>query len=128
MIELTWSDFEQGVDALVEKLEPHVASFRGVCGVPRGGLPLAVALSHRMGLPLLERPRVGCLIVDDIFETGKTLSAMTTANAAFAVWITKRPVGWVTAARQIESEEWVLFPWEDKAGALIDEAKYRASR
>lgn len=128
MIELTWDDFDRDVRLLAGVIGNRQRKYRGVCGIPRGGLPLAVALSHHLGIPFLDKPRVGSLVVDDIFETGKTLNAIITCDVDYVVWISKRPVSWVTAARVIESEEWVLFPWECKAGATIDEAKYRASR
>lgn len=35
---------------------------------------VAVALSHRLELPLLTQPQPGCLVVDDVYETGRTLA------------------------------------------------------
>ena len=47
----------------------------GVYGVPRGGLCLAVALNHAIERPLLSVPEPSALIVDDVYETGRTLQA-----------------------------------------------------
>ena len=39
--------------------------------VPRGGLCLAVALSHKLKINLISKPIKNSLIVDDVYETGK---------------------------------------------------------
>ena len=64
---LSWADFDRALDSAVARLAS--CSLSGVYGVPRGGLVLAVCLSHRLGIPLLEQPQAGCLVVDDIYET-----------------------------------------------------------
>jgi hypothetical protein len=51
---LTWHDFDRAVASIAERL--HGRRFRGVHGLPRGGLVLAVSLSHRLELPLLPDP------------------------------------------------------------------------
>lgn len=43
-----------------------------IYAIPRGGIPLAVALSVRRGLPLVDKPTSTTLIVDDIIDSGKT--------------------------------------------------------
>ncbi|MEY2749954.1 MAG: hypothetical protein RLZZ168_1970 [Cyanobacteriota bacterium] len=56
MRRLSWQEF----DRAVEQLAAHARQLPepcGIHGVPRGGLVLAVALSHRLELPLLEQPR-----------------------------------------------------------------------
>ena len=45
----------------------------GIYGIPRGGLCLAVALSHKLNIELLKEPRNNILIVDDIYDSGETL-------------------------------------------------------
>ena len=48
---------------------------RSVAGVPRGGLILAVLLSHQLGIPLVyvEEATPSTLLVDDLADTGETL-------------------------------------------------------
>lgn len=90
MIDLYEISWEQYVKLLYE-LKRHIletdwyAAITRIYGVPRGGLPIAVFLSHHLGLQLIseapsslyfalahEKNR-SLLIVDDIVDTGKTI-------------------------------------------------------
>jgi hypoxanthine phosphoribosyltransferase len=112
---LTWADF----DRAVEVLACGISSIEGVeCiyGLPRGGLPLAVALSHATGLPMVmatqQNPFRGA-VVDDIVETGKTLSGLIVEPAHICTWVAK---GWtgsgVNYVLRAHPNQWVIFPWE----------------
>jgi len=107
---LSWHDFDRAVATIAERL--HGRSFSGVHGLPRGGLVLAVSLSHRLELPLLPAPQPGCLVVDDVYETGRTLAPFRQLEAV-EVW---------------PDPEWIVFPWEDSARAAEEERSYRQSR
>ena len=74
MQQLTWTQFDLAVEEITSRFASH--SFIGVYGVPRGGLCFAVALSHSLSLPWLTEPKDGCLVVDDVYETGQTLRAI----------------------------------------------------
>ena len=128
MKELSWTQFDQAVAVLAERLATRPTT--GIYGVPRGGLCLAVALSHAMQQPLLSEPNPKALIVDDVYESGRTLQALQARfpHAGFAVWVSKRPPLWWHAAEVTDQAEWLLFPWENAAQARADEQAYRASR
>ena len=88
-----------------------------------------VALSHSLTLPWLSEPKDGCLVVDDVYETGQTLSSIRDqVDATFVVWMSKVPPEWWNAAITTSPDEWLVFPWEKVAFAAEDEARYRASR
>ena len=125
---LSWLDFDLAVQSLVEQLSS--AAFKGVYGVPRGGLCLAVALSHALERPLLAEPQPDALIVDDIYETGRTLQALRLQfpHALFVVWVSKSPPVWWHAAVVVNTPDWMLFPWENADRAMADEQAYRQSR
>ena len=125
---LSWVEFDQVVQRLAERLSS--GSFAGVYGVPRGGLCLAVALSHALERPLLPEPQPDALIVDDVYETGRTLEALHARfpTARYAVWVSKRPLQWWDAVVVTDSSEWLLFPWANAAQARADEQIYRRSR
>ena len=74
MRELSWTQFDQAVSVLAKRYS--AISMTGIYGVPRGGLCLAVALSHALQQPLLSDPVPDALIVDDVYETGRTLQAL----------------------------------------------------
>ena len=125
---LSWDEFDQAVQLLASRFAD--SSVTGVYGVPRGGLCLAVALSHAMDRPLLSSPDRSALIVDDVYETGRTLKELKAEvpQASFAVWVSKGTPEWWTAALVADSSEWVVFPWENLAQARADEQAYRISR
>ena len=128
MRSLSWQEF----DRAVEQLATHARQLSGLCGihgVPRGGMVLAVALSHRLELPLLEQPCAGCLVVDDVYETGQTLAPYRQLEGCHVlVWISKAEPLWWHAAEVTSAQEWLLFPWESAAAAAADEQRYRQSR
>lgn len=125
---LSWQEFDGAVERLAHQAR-QVPGLTGIYGVPRGGLVLAVALSHRLALPLLEQPGPGCLVVDDVYESGQTLAPYQhLPGCHVAVWVSKAEPNWWHAAEVTASEEWLLFPWENRAQAVADEQQYRESR
>ena len=71
MNKLNWLEFDECIYSISMRCKNK--KFDGVYGFPRGGLCLAVALSHSLGLHLLDKPKNNSLIVDDIYDTGYTL-------------------------------------------------------
>ena len=127
MQQLTWSQFDLAVEEITSRFASH--SFIGVYGVPRGGLCFAVALSHSLSLPWLTEPKDGCLVVDDVYETGQTLRAIRDkVDATFVVWMSKCSPEWWNTATTVSSDEWLAFPWENPVFSAEDESRYRASR
>ena len=127
MLQLSWSQFDLAVETITERYASH--SFTGVYEVPRGGVCLAVALSHSLSLPLLAEPKDGSLIVDDVYETGQTLRAIREqVDATFVVWMSKSSPEWWNAATTTSADEWLVFPWENVDRASEDEGRYRSSR
>jgi xanthine phosphoribosyltransferase len=127
MRHLHWHDFDQAVERIAVLLNDR--RFTGIHGIPRGGLVLAVALSHRLELPLLPDPQPGCLVVDDVFETGRTLEPHRQLEGAeLVVWISKAEPEWWRAVEVTSSQEWIVFPWESAERATADERSYRAER
>jgi hypoxanthine phosphoribosyltransferase len=127
MRHLSWQEFELAVNSITELCCD--AQFTGVFGIPRGGLVLAVTLSHRLNLPLLHSAQPGCLLVDDVYETGLTLEPYRQLdNCTAMVWVSKAVPQWWQAVEVVQSSEWIVFPWESAAAATADEQAYRASR
>ena len=67
----TWDEFDKSVEYITNKCK--FLELSGIYGVPRGGLCLAVALSHKLKIKLISEPTKNSLIVDDVYETGTTL-------------------------------------------------------
>ena len=58
----TWNEFDKSVEEIADKCRSK--EFSGIYGVPRGGLCLAVALSHKLKIKLISKPIKNSLIVD----------------------------------------------------------------
>lgn len=130
-LHLNWRDFDDAVAALTEEYQDKPLT--GIYGVPRGGLPLAVALSHRLQLPLRNAITPSTLVVDDIWDSGRTLRVLAErhgeAMGPVCVWLTREedPVGYFAHAMNI-GEYWVVFPWEDPQQAARHQLQYEESR
>ena len=123
----TWSEFDKGVECIANKCK--LLDFSGVYGVPRGGLCLAVALSHKLKISLISKPIKNSLIVDDIYETGITLSPFKDIEGAmFFVLYSKIKPTWWNAVNISEKEEWIVFPWENTSNYRNDRNEYLKKR
>ena len=67
----TWGEFDKSVEQIANKC--RFKDFSGIYGVPRGGLCLAVALSHKLKIELISQPTKNSLIVDAVSYTHLTL-------------------------------------------------------
>ena len=70
---VSWNAIEKFVQNVVNQYKDK--DITGVYGLPRGGLVLAVMVSHRLGVPMLMSPCEGCIIIDDICDTAGSLTA-----------------------------------------------------
>ena len=123
----TWNEFDKSVDYIANKCKFWKIS--GIYGVPRGGLCLAVALSHKLNIKLIEKPLNYSLIVDDVYETGTTLSNYKDIEGAnFFVLISKMKPGWWNTVNTSLKKEWIVFPWENKENMINEEKEYNKSR
>ena len=123
----TWNEFDKSVDFIANKCKKLKLS--GIYGVPRGGLCLAVALSHKLNIQLIEKPLKYSLIVDDVFETGITLRSFKDIEGAnFFVLVSKKKPIWWNTVNLSHKKEWIVFPWEDKKNILREQKEYNIRR
>ena len=123
----SWNDFDKSVNFIANKCK--FIEFSGIYGIPRGGLCLAVALSHKLKINLISEPIKNSLIVDDIYETGITLNSFRNIEGAkfFVLFSKKNPTWWNTVNLSHE-KEWIVFPWENKQNSIIDQKEYIIKR
>lgn len=122
---LSWREFDRAVALLADPMPAATCIY----GVPRGGMPLAVALSHRTALPLVLRPQPGMVIVDDIADSGATLARLLAQfpDCRAITWV--RRMGCKVPTRSFHHApegEWIVFPWEDAGRAEADWREYHA--
>ena len=123
----TWRDFDKSVDHIYNKCK--YSEFSGIYGVPRGGLCLAVALSHKLKINLISKPLKNALIVDDVYETGITLNTFKNVEGAmfFVLFSKIKPIWWNTVHISKKSE-WIVFPWENSSNLQSDRDEYLKKR
>ena len=123
----TWTEFDKGVELIAKRCRSF--KFSGIYGIPRGGLCLAVALSHKLNVDLISKPIKNSLIVDDIYETGITLNPFKDIDGArfFVLFSKSDPIWWNTLYK-IDKNEWIVFPWENKKLVYDDQEKYLKKR
>ena len=123
----TWSDFDKSVIHIANKC--NSCEFSGIYGVPRGGLCLAVALSHKLKINLISEPKKNSLIVDDVYETGFTLNNFKKFEGSmFFVLISKVEPTWWNTVFISKKSDWIIFPWENKLNIQNDRSEYNKKR
>ena len=123
----SWSEFDKSVEYIANKCK--FLEFSGIYGIPRGGLCLAVALSHKLKINLISQPIKNSLIVDDIYETGITLKAFKHIEGAmFFVLFSKVSPTWWNSVHISEKNEWIVFPWENPLNLQSDRNDYIKKR
>ena len=123
----TWSEFDKSVEYIANKC--RFKEFSGIYGVPRGGLCLAVALSHKLKIELISEPVKNSLIVDDVYETGFTLTNLKDIEGAmfFVLFSKVNPTWWNTVFKS-RKNQWIVFPWENTLNSISDRKDYIKKR
>ena len=123
----TWGEFDKSVEQIASKCK--FKEFSGLYGVPRGGLCLAVALSHKLKIELISEPLKNSLIVDDVYETGLTLTSFKDIEGAmfFVLFSKIKPTWWNTIYVSNKSQ-WIVFPWENSLNPKSDREEYIKKR
>ena len=122
-----WDEFDKSVEYIANKCK--FLEFSGIYGVPRGGLCLAVALSHKLKIKLISEPTKNSLIVDDVYQTGTTLNTFKDIEGAmFFVLFSKSKPKWLNSVFISEKSQWIVFPWENALNSKSDCEDYNRKR
>lgn len=126
-IYLSWKEFGEIISKLSDKLKKN-RRIKNIYGIPRGGLTLAVSLSHRLNIPMvLSESEISpqTLVVDDIYDTGKTINSLfgrhNLKQAAFWFINEDTPIPEefnIVYLKTKHSSEWLVFPWETDASTF----------
>jgi len=105
-------EFQADIKVLANKI--NGLGYKGLYGVPKGGVPVAMALSVASGIPLV--PSVTdalTLIVDDLIDTGRTSSRYPDHDKAVL-----HRKAWAPVDRQTvfcvhqDCKDWIVYWWE----------------
>lgn len=117
---IDWDEVEAFLYAVSTKYRK--TNIDGVYGLPRGGLVLAVMLSHRLGKPLLLAPTSNSLIVDDICDSGESLlhyyknssgEEKTERPLIATMFYKNNPLVKPDLFLYEKGNDWIVFPWEE---------------
>lgn len=119
IVEYTAFEFRKHLKEKTEELSRRAygGSWENIYGIPRGGLVVAVYLSHLLKLPIiLNQQEVSrhTLVVDDIVDSGKTIEQFLNHHT-FAIFMNEdlpeeaRPSLFLTTKK---SNQWIKFFWE----------------
>lgn len=109
---VSWLNVNTFINSLKEFIEEN--DFNGVYGPARGGLIFAVMISHKYNLPFLGAPQKGCLVIDDIVDTGKTAEAWKDKGYKIAsMYYKKNPLVEPDFWAYEKTDQWIVFPWEE---------------
>ena len=128
---ISWSKLDKYVDLLVNWCQPLVdeGKLGAIYGLPRGGLPIAVMLSHRLDLPLLmnyyDRKIVTdkqILVVDDIADTGHTLKDFVNEhNVIVTIHYHKQSIVTPNYFCAYKYDDWIVYPWETEHSETVQD-------
>ena len=71
---ITFEEYDNAISLLAQKIKASGKKYTAVCGIPRGGYYPAIQLSNILGIPAVTSPINGVLVVDDIMDSGATLT------------------------------------------------------
>lgn len=114
-LKLTYSEYRSDVSALAQKIAASKKHYDGIYPIPRGGYYAAIELSGHLNLPIIANIAditASTLVVDDITDSGKTLTAFPENDKA-VVYCKEHSKNYATYSGKIVNEnEWIVFPDE----------------
>ena len=123
VVNFSWAEFNDAADAIADEIRAQglLKNFTHIYGIPRGGLPLAVALSHRLdkfvttdSINVFRLHGRHMLVVDDISDTGKTLKEID-PNLSATIHMVEDTAFCPTIYVCLKNkEDWIVYPWEGK--------------
>jgi len=121
--DIDWATVDSLINAIATKIHTDSPNIQHIYGIPRGGLIPAVLLSHKLGIPLVQKLKNYSLIVDDISDSGNTLKEavdrashpMNNYKYMYTATLFEREntifepdyIG-----EHIKYNDWLVFPWE----------------
>ena len=122
---VSWNVIDEAVTDIAFNIKNTNKDFKGVYGIPRGGLILAVMLSHKLDLPLImskDELDENSIIIDDIADTGKTLWNFIEYQS-YVVTIHKHEKSIFKPDYSVldKGDKWIVYPWETEDSEEIQD-------
>ena len=117
----SWKAFNIDISCICYKIKTDMKDIKAIYAIPKGGLPLGVALANHLKLPfyldLRDIPfsRAKTLIVDDTSDSGKTFINIPNVcdYKTISLYI-KEGTQFIPNffIRECKKHRWIVFPWE----------------
>jgi len=125
LINYTLARFNESIQRLAEIIRMDDRKNRYLClyPIPRGGIPVAMALSKALNIPLTDDPMsAGVLIVDDVVDTGNTIRPYLEGGAYVAALHVKSgtSVFPIYHSEYFDQGEWIEYWWEKNEAPAED--------
>ena len=122
---ISWNLIDEAVTDIAFNIKKTNKDFKGVYGIPRGGLILAVMLSHKLDLPLImskDELDENSIIIDDIADTGRTLWDFLEYQS-YVVTIHKHEKSIFKPDYSVldKGDKWTVYPWETEDSEEIQD-------
>lgn len=114
-IKISWAQYDKDVHQLADNIKKAGLGLSCVCPIPRGGCPIGVHLSHLLEIPMRSIPRGRTLIVDDVSDSGKTLSKWQGKKGIYTATLYIKSSARVKpdfTVRCYKTDQWIVYPWE----------------
>jgi len=127
--DIDWTAIDRLINTITVKIHEESPNIQYIYGIPRGGLIPAVLLSHKLGIPLVQKLKNYSLIVDDISDSGNTLNEL--VERANNPIYNYKDIHTATLferentifqpdyiGEHIKYNDWLVFPWEYEVHAV----------
>ena len=115
MIHITDGDVAQLVRQMGLRISQLPNSLeKGIYGIPRGGIHVAAQVAKYLNAEQLRGLVDGCVVVDDLVDSGRTLALYSVQGYPVDALIRKPHSPRALAPHAREMEGWVVFPWEEE--------------
>tara|TARA_R110000782_G_scaffold230929_1_gene317191 strand:+ start:310 stop:690 length:381 start_codon:yes stop_codon:yes gene_type:complete len=119
---ISWEEVETLVNILHDNILESGINLIQIYGIPRGGLIPAVMLSHKMDIPITNN-YFNNLVIDDICDSGETLKPFKSPTAVLHYKPHTSIIEPTFYACKFESDDWIVYPWENKDAEAIQDYK-----
>jgi len=120
-LHVSWNEYDGMMSKIYRDIVDLISTEQcsGIYGIPSGGLVPAVSIHNHFNLPLLLSPIDGCIVIDDIVDTGSTFKHLTQygrkllLSIALARRFNSKYIPNICGLILSENDDrWITFPWE----------------
>ena len=113
---ISWYFFDYLTRRIANEIKQSGIHISTIYGIPRGGLVVAVRLSHLLDIPLITEIHIrnDTLVVDDIIDSGNQMAFAKYGLNAALFWNPNALFKPKFYGMERPDDTWIIFPWEVK--------------